>query len=169
MNDNGHCQLTSYVAAQPVSGDDLLDVVNPYNGELVGTVRQATPEDAERAIVAASGAAGLLTRYQRYEILMKARTALNEQAEEFAQLIMRESGLCLRETRYETGRAADVMQFAAIESLKDDGQIFSCGSWYQGKAVAFHDGAYRQCDISNGQVFSCGSWHQGKAVVFTDR
>ena len=133
MNDNGHCQLTSYVAAQPVSGDDLLDVVNPYNGELVGTVRQATPEDAERAIATASGAAGLLTRYQRYEILMKARTALNEQAEEFAQLIMRESGLCLRETRYETGRAADVMQFAAIESLKDDGQIFSCDVSPQGK------------------------------------
>jgi len=50
-----------------------------------------------------------------------------------------------------------------------NGQVFSCGSWYQGKAVTFHDGAYRQCDISNGQVFSCGSWYQGKAVVFTDR
>src|SRR5204863_1459033 len=34
----------------------------------------------------------------------------------------------------ETGRAHDVLLFAAIESLKDDGQIFSCDISPQGKA-----------------------------------
>jgi hypothetical protein len=27
------------------------------------------------------------------------------------------------------------------------------------------DGAYRECDVFNGQVTSCGAWYQGKAVV----
>lgn len=46
-----------------------------------------------------------------------------------------------------------------------NGQVFSCGPWFQGKAVAHHDGAFRSCDITNGRVFSCGPWFQGKAVV----
>ena len=50
-----------------------------------------------------------------------------------------------------------------------NGQVFSCGSWYQGKAVNLNDRSNPKSDISNGQVFSCGSWYQGKAVVFTDR
>ena len=31
------------------------------------------------------------------------------------------------------------------------------------------DRSYKLCDIVNGQVFSCGSWYQGKAVVYTNR
>ncbi len=50
-----------------------------------------------------------------------------------------------------------------------NGQVFSCGSWYQGKAAVNKDGAFRECDIVNGQAFSCGSWYQGKAVVYTSR
>lgn len=39
----------------------------------------------------------------------------------------------MRETMYETGRSSDVMEFAAIEALKDDGQVFSCDISPQGK------------------------------------
>ncbi len=65
-----------------------------------------------------------LSRYDRYNILEKTRHLLVERKEEFAQIISAESGLAIREARYETGRAHDVLLFAAIESLKDDGQIF---------------------------------------------
>ena len=40
----------------------------------------------------------------------------------------------MRETLYEVGRACDVLQFSAMESLKDDGQVFSCDVSPQGKA-----------------------------------
>jgi len=40
----------------------------------------------------------------------------------------------MREARYEVGRARDVLAFAAMEALKDDGQIFSCDISPQGKA-----------------------------------
>lgn len=39
-----------------------------------------------------------------------------------------------RETRYEVGRALDVLRFAAMEALRDDGQIFSGDVSPQGKA-----------------------------------
>ena len=74
-----------------------------------------------------------LTRWQRHEILSNARALLGERAEEFAQLIRSESGLCIRETRYEVGRTQDVFQFAAMEALRDDGQIFSCDISPQGQ------------------------------------
>jgi acyl-CoA reductase-like NAD-dependent aldehyde dehydrogenase len=40
----------------------------------------------------------------------------------------------MRETMYETGRSSDVLEFSAIEALKDDGQVFSCDISPQGKA-----------------------------------
>ncbi len=132
--------LPCYIGAEPVQGDQRLEVRDPYTGDLVGTLPMLGPahiDEAIRTALDASSAPGgehLLSRYQRYEILMEARRLLGERADEFAHLIRRETGLCMRETRYEVGRAQDVLQFAAIEALKDDGQIFSCDVSPQGKA-----------------------------------
>ena len=41
-------------------------------------------------------------------------------------LITLESGLCLKDTLYEVGRASDVLLFSANQALVDDGQVFSC-------------------------------------------
>jgi aldehyde dehydrogenase (NAD+) len=52
---------------------------------------------------------------------------------EVANLITAESGLCLRDSTYEAGRVCDVLTFGASETLKDDGQIFSCDLTPHGK------------------------------------
>lgn len=124
----------SYVAGTAVRSDELLEVRNPYNGELVGTVTQATRADAEKAMAEALKGGQKLSRYERHSILDKARRLLLERKEEFARVITAESGLALREALYETGRAHDVLFFAAAEALKDDGQVFSCDISPQGKA-----------------------------------
>ncbi|SIO49469.1 phosphonoacetaldehyde dehydrogenase [Chitinophaga niabensis] len=126
--------LTGYIAGTPLQSDVLLEVKSPYDGRLVGTVTLGNRKDTEAAIAAGLKGGPLLTRYDRFAVLDKARQLLEERKEEFAQLIMSESGLCLRETRYEVGRARDVLHFAAIEALKDDGQVFSCDISPQGKA-----------------------------------
>ncbi|HZT41730.1 MAG TPA: phosphonoacetaldehyde dehydrogenase [Chthonomonadaceae bacterium] len=126
--------LRCYVAGKPVDSDRTLSVQNPYDGTIVGTVALADRAVTEAAITTALTHPVSLTRYQRYEILDRARRLLLERAETFARLITAESGLCLRETRYEVGRATDVLQFAAMEALKDDGQIFSCDVTPNGKA-----------------------------------
>ncbi|MGI9173969.1 MAG: aldehyde dehydrogenase family protein [Rhodothermales bacterium] len=126
--------LPCYIAGQAVTTDDEVPVRNPYTGEQVGAVASVGREEVDRAIEAALRGGEPLTRYQRYEVLQKAGALLQEHAEAFAQLIMAESGLCLRETRYEVGRGSDVLQFAAMEALRTDGQIFDCDVSPQGKA-----------------------------------
>jgi len=124
-------ELPCYVTGKGM-GSELLDVHYPYTGEVIGRVRQVDRSDLENALGSTKPVE--MSRWDRHEVLNKARTLLDERSEEFAQLIRSESGLCMRETRYEVGRAQDVLQFAAMEALRDDGQIFSCDVSPQGKA-----------------------------------
>lgn len=126
--------LSCYMAGNPVNSNELLEVRSPYDNRLVGTVKLANSTHVEQAISAALKGGKQLTRYDRYSILDKTRQLLVERKEEFAQIISAESGLAIREARYETARAHDVLLFAAMETLKDDGQIFSCDISPNGKA-----------------------------------
>ncbi len=123
-----------YVAGKKIESEKTLEVRSPYDKRLVGTVALANASHAEQAIEAALKGGLKLTRYDRFSILDKARQLLIERSDEFAKIISAESGLAIREAIYETGRAHDVLMFAAMESLKDDGQIFSCDISPQGKA-----------------------------------
>jgi aldehyde dehydrogenase (NAD+) len=126
--------LPSYIAGEAVWRDESRPVHYPYTGERVGSVALLGPDEAERMIVRTLQGGTPLSRYERYEILNRTRALLVARAEEFAHGIRRESGLCMKETRYEVGRAQDVLQFAAMEALRDDGQIFSCDITPTGKA-----------------------------------
>ncbi len=134
ISGNGTVDLPCYIAGQSVTANERLTVINPYDNSVAGTVASLTRSHAEQAISAALQSRQTLSRYQRFEVLMKARTILQEQAESFAHLITAESGLCLHETHYEVGRSCDVLQFSAMEALKDDGQVFSCDISPKGKA-----------------------------------
>ncbi len=127
-------KLTSLIAGKPVSGNGTLSVRNPYNGAEVGTVVTASRNDVDAAVAAACSFRDTPSRFQRSEILEKTRAALEARREEFARTISSEAGLALREGRYEVGRTLDVLRFAAMEALRDDGQIFSADISPQGKA-----------------------------------
>ena len=124
----------SYIAGEAVQTDDKLEVRYPWDGSLTGTLPRITPEQLEQAIRAALGQAQPPTKNERYEILMSARDLLAGRADEFANLIRLEAGLCMRETRYEVGRAQEVFKFAAAEALRDDENIFSCDAAKNGQA-----------------------------------
>lgn len=126
-------ELSSLIAGEPVSSGKQLAVNSPYDGRLVGTVEMAGLSDTQAAIEVALKGGKVLTRYERYSVLDKAKMLLMERKEAFAQLITAESGLCITEARYEIGRAHDVLLFASMECLKDDGQIFSCDISPNGK------------------------------------
>src|ERR1043165_5953729 len=134
MNTSDSHDLSCYVAGEKVISTKRLSVRSPYDGRLAGTVALAGREHTEAAIQAALRGGEIPNRFQRSEILDKARRLLEERREESAQLITSESGLCLRETRYEVGRASDVLRFAAMEALRDDGQMFAGDISPQGKA-----------------------------------
>lgn len=127
-------RAVSYIAGKSIESKNILEVRSPYDGRLVGTVTLANSNDTERAVLKGLEKKETLSRYQRYTILDTVRKLLIERKEEFAQIICAETGLAISEARYETGRAHDVLFFASMECLKDDGQIFSCDISPQGKA-----------------------------------
>jgi len=126
--------LPSIVAGKPVASTSTLTVRFPYDGSVTGTVSLASRADTDAAIAAAVSFRDTPSRFERSEILEKTRTALAARHEEFARIITSETGLALCEARYEVGRTLDVLRFAAMEALRDDGQIFSCDISAQGKA-----------------------------------
>src|SRR5258706_9254774 len=111
----------------------IIGVINPFTGELAGTVPKATVEDVRRAFSIAAAYRPTLTRHGRATILQKAAELLRARVEPASDLITRESGLCKKDSIYEIGRVCDVFTFSAMEALKDDGQSFSCDLTPHGK------------------------------------
>ncbi|RCW76115.1 phosphonoacetaldehyde dehydrogenase [Pseudorhodoferax soli] len=110
-----------------------LDVYNPYSGERVGAVAMAGIGEVRRAMDIAQAYKPTLSRYERSAILNRAAALLRERMEEASDLITAESGLCKKDSLYEIGRVADVLNFGANEALRDDGQVFSCDLTPHGK------------------------------------
>ena len=114
------------IAGEKVECARSFEVHYPYTGEVVAAVPKATVDDVQRAISIARKYRSSLTRHERYRILMRAGEIIAARRAELARLITLESGLCLKDTDYEVGRASDVLLFAANQALVDDGQVFSC-------------------------------------------
>ncbi len=125
-----HC----YAAGKIIHGREQLTIRSPYDNRVIGTLSTVKETDTLAAIEAALQPRSVMSHFERYQVLDKAHRLLGERRAEFAALISAESGLCIREAIYETGRAMDVLMFSAIAALQEPGQILSCDVSPQGKA-----------------------------------
>ena len=121
------------IAGELVGGARTIDVRNPWNGSVVGTVPKATVEDIRRAFAIAKAYKPTLTRHDRYRILYRAAEIIRSRSDAISDLITAECGICKKDSLYEVGRACDVFVFAGNAALNDDGQIFSCDLTPHGK------------------------------------
>jgi len=122
------------IAGEKVFRDRVIEIRHPYSGALVGTVPKATVDDVKRALRIARDFRSTLSRHDRYRILMKTGAIIAAKRADLARLITLESGLCLKDTQYEVGRASDVLLFAANQALVDDAEVFSCDLTAHGKS-----------------------------------
>ena len=122
------------IAGDLVHAEREFEIRYPFTGEVVATVPMAGIAEVRRAIAAAADYTPTLTRFERYRILMRAGEIIASRRDAIARQITLESGLCLKDTTYEVGRASDVLLFAANQALVDDGQVFSCDLTHHGKA-----------------------------------
>jgi phosphonoacetaldehyde dehydrogenase len=122
------------IAGEKVFRDRVIEIRHPYTGALAGTVPKATLDDVRRALRIARNFRSRLTRHERYAILMKAGAIIASKRDALARLITLESGLCLKDSQYEVGRASDVLLFAANQALVDGGEVFSCDLTAHGKS-----------------------------------
>jgi aldehyde dehydrogenase (NAD+) len=119
--------------ASVASGERSFDVINPYTNEAIGTCPRASVAEIESAFRTAKNYRATLSRAERSQILRRTADILVSRRQEIAELITAESGLCLKDTIYEVGRAYDVFHLASSIVLKDDGEIFSCDITPHGK------------------------------------
>jgi acyl-CoA reductase-like NAD-dependent aldehyde dehydrogenase len=116
----------------------VIEVRNPYDREVVGTVPKATVSEVRKALAAAHAYKPKLTRYERAAIMQKAAALLRSRTVQASDLITRESGLSKKDSTYEVGRVCDVLTFSAMEALKDDGQSFACDLTPHGRNRRVH-------------------------------
>ena len=121
------------IAGKRVDTDERIEVFNPYNGAVVGTVPAARPEHVRDAFAKTKAFKPKLTRYERQQILLRTAELLRDRKEQFARIITAESGLCWKDSLYEAGRAYDVYSFAGQLTIKDDGETYACDISPQGK------------------------------------
>jgi acyl-CoA reductase-like NAD-dependent aldehyde dehydrogenase len=115
------------IGGEWVDGEEKMEVVYPYTGEVVGVVPRGREEDVNRAIeLAKEGFREMssLTAYQRYEILMRAADLLRKRAEEFARTLVLEVGKTIKEARTEVARAIQTLIFSAEEAKRVHGETF---------------------------------------------
>src|SRR5215204_4141223 len=100
--------------------------INPANiDDILGTIRQATREEARAAVEAAAGAFRgwrATPAPARGKIVAQAARLLEENKEELAQLLTREEGKTIAESRGELQRSINVAEFCAGESRRMNGE-----------------------------------------------
>lgn len=101
----------------------ITEVRNPFDQELVGTIPQQSAEDVDAAVGQAAGSLDRpIPAHERYRILMTAAAALDEAADEVADVIAREGSKTIREARREPPRAAEILRLAADAARRIQGQ-----------------------------------------------
>jgi acyl-CoA reductase-like NAD-dependent aldehyde dehydrogenase len=104
---------------------EAMEVRSPWDQGLVGKVTVATRKDAREAVthaVASVRRTRALPRWKRKEILEDIASALIEQKERFAQLIVAEAGKPIRTARIEVERAILTFKTASEEAIRLGGE-----------------------------------------------
>jgi acyl-CoA reductase-like NAD-dependent aldehyde dehydrogenase len=111
-----------------ISGDgEEIEVHNPATGELLGSVTAASPAQVDAAVVAASTAFETWRKtsvLDRVDLCRRAFTICLDRAEEIAQMITREVGKTIRESREEMVEyTADHFRRASEDVLRHAGRV----------------------------------------------
>jgi acyl-CoA reductase-like NAD-dependent aldehyde dehydrogenase len=115
-----------WVAGEPRTGDDVLEVRSPHDGGSAGRTTHATAGDVEAAVAAAADVAAACAAtpaHVRAAALDSVSRQLADRAEEFAALITAESGKPLKWARVEVSRAVSTFRWGAEEARRWSGSL----------------------------------------------
>lgn len=114
-----------YCGGEWRSSEKTLDVTNPFNGEVVGTTSFATTDDLEHATRAAVGAFEKTRKMQTFEraaVLQQLADGLARREDEFVELMTKEAGKPIRDSRVEVQRGVFTLQTAVEEAKRIGGE-----------------------------------------------
>jgi succinate-semialdehyde dehydrogenase / glutarate-semialdehyde dehydrogenase len=118
----------TYIGGEWIAGDgEEIEVRSPATGEVMGSVVASTPEQVDRAVRAAADAFQAwrkISLLERVDLCRRAFTICMERSEQIAQMITREVGKTIRESREEMVEyTADHFRRAAEDVLRHAGQV----------------------------------------------
>src|SRR5271156_5657821 len=116
----------NYIGGEWVAGDAVTRDVNPSNAnDIVGEYSYASAAQTEAAVAAAKAAFPAWSRttpQDRHDILLRASQEILARREELGRLLAREEGKTLPEAIGEVGRAGQIFDFFAGETLRIPGE-----------------------------------------------
>src|SRR5688572_796254 len=115
-----------YLAGEWVESGEPLDVINPYDGKVLGTTFQASAAQLEQAIVAAEQAFTIAKRtpvFDRVALLTALAAKMKERRDEVARTIALEAGKPIREAEVEADRGVFTIETAAEEAKRIAGEV----------------------------------------------
>ena len=107
-------------------GERTSRVVNPFTGQTIAEVGQATGADVEQAVASTADAAavmGNLPAHARYNMLQQMAALLYRRRDELASLITAEAGKPIADAKREVSRAVQTFTVAAEESRRIPGDV----------------------------------------------
>ncbi|MBI3355526.1 MAG: aldehyde dehydrogenase family protein [Nitrospirae bacterium] len=113
------------VHGQWKQGDGTARVVNPFNGQVIADVVQATESDVEQAAASTSGTAATMSKlpaHARYNILQQIAAMIYQRRGEFASTITAEAGKPIADAKREVSRAIQTFTVAAEEARRIPGE-----------------------------------------------
>jgi succinate-semialdehyde dehydrogenase/glutarate-semialdehyde dehydrogenase len=113
-------------AWSPAAAGRTIPVVNPANGEVIGTVAHAERADLDRALEAADKgfrAWRKVSAFERSKVMRKAADLLRQRADAIAPLLTLEQGKPLPEAKMEVLAGADVIDWFAEEARRTYGRV----------------------------------------------
>ena len=116
------------IGKQPIKGTSVLPVVNPFTGEPFAEVCLAESVDIDKAINLAEEAfkkTRVLPSYQRSRLCAEVASGIQDRSEEFAKIIVQESGKPLIYARTEVARSVSTFEIASQEALRLDGEMLT--------------------------------------------
>ncbi len=121
-------QVQLYINGQWQDAADgrSIPVINPANGETIGSVAHADIADLDKALAAAQQGFDTwrkVSAFDRYKVMRKAAELIRERADSIATLMTLEQGKPVAEARAETLAAADIIDWLAEEGRRSYGRI----------------------------------------------
>lgn len=117
--------MKMFVAGHWVDKPRVIEVKNPYDGEVLDTVPRGDGTDVERALAFAERGAKVMAKlsaYERWKILRKTADLIAVRTEELGQVISKEEGKIIAEGRGEAGRAVETLMGSAEEAKRIHGE-----------------------------------------------
>ena len=118
--------MRMFVGGEWKETPNVIKVMNPFDQSVVDTVPAADSSDVDEALAGAVEGAKIIAKipaYDRAQILRKAADLMLERSEDFARTISSEEGKILAEARFETTRAAEIIQLSAEEAKRLTGEV----------------------------------------------